>query len=779
MKDVAILTKFYKNYNFGGMLQGYALCKVIKSLGYSVDIISYDVNKNINPIYPNIWIQAKQYGIKSFIFKVFEKIIGHSTFLIKDILNARINKFTQFMVDTNAGTEEYSDDTLYILAKKYKTFVSGSDQIWNPNAVRNIFLQMFNVNGKRKISYAASIGRDYLSENEMSVLIPALKCFGSISVREGTAKCILDKYIKQAITTVLDPTMLISAEEWASVSSKRIIKEKYILVYSFSNSLTIRRKIMRFAENSGCRIVTIPYAKQEYNIFDGIGPGIKIKGVGPYEFISLIKNAELVFTDSFHGAVFSLIFHIPFAVFERNKKDKVSMNSRLYDLLDTFGESDRIIDINCLYDLDKLYKFDSDKIDKVLEIKKEESLTFLQNAIEVGITEYNNEQNCIFVSTDENTCCGCGACVEVCPMGCIALKANKNGFFVPEIDSQKCVSCGKCKKACPANKNLNLNTPMMVLGAYAKNDELLSTSGGVGHIIAKSFIATGGIVYGAAYDRNLQVKIVRIDNMEDLKIIQGSKYVQADMRGILHKMVCDLHSGKKVLFTGTPCEVAGAIAVASEKNLSENLYTFDIICHGTPSPKMFSEYIEFIEGIYGRKICSYSFRYKRKCFDRDFIIHMSFSDGSESFKSGLKDPYYKAFLDSKYFRESCYECPFAKSTRVSDVTLGDFWNSEKLSSNFGKNRRISVVLINTNKGKKMLKDIEKYIEMEESSWDVAARCNTNLYRSTRRYWGYCGYGDVGKRLFQEDNESKIKLNKYIFNMLTINSKRKIRHLLNR
>ena len=234
-KDVAILTKYYKNYNYGGMLQGYALHKTISNMGYSCDIISYDVGCNKNPVYGSLLEQCKQYGLLSAIEKVSEKAVGKCSFFIKGTLNGRRKLFDEFEAEAGTDTRYYDDSCLNELPDEYKVFVSGSDQIWNPNAVRLLYLQNFVSEHERKISYAASIGRDSFSDIEADKLIPFIKDFGHISVREETAKKVLEHYISDPITVVLDPTMLIPRDTWADVASEQIVKEKYALYYSFSD----------------------------------------------------------------------------------------------------------------------------------------------------------------------------------------------------------------------------------------------------------------------------------------------------------------------------------------------------------------------------------------------------------------------------------------------------------------------------------------------------------------------------------------------------------------
>lgn len=384
MKDVAILTKYYKNYNYGGMLQGYALHKVISDLGYTCDIISYDVGSNKNPVYSSLLEQCRQYGLLSAIEKVSEKAVGKCKIFIKDILSARRKLFDEFEADADTDTRYYDDTCLDELNDEYKVFVSGSDQVWNPNAVRSLYLQDFVKNRERKISYAASIGRDSFSNIEVERMIPSIKDFVHIGVREETAKKVLERYIDDSVTVVLDPTMLISKETWAEVATDRLVSEKYALYYAFSDCLKVRKRTASFCKKHGLKMVMIPYAKQEFNINDNVGDCIRLKSVGPREFLSAIKNADFVFTDSFHGAVFSIIFNRQFVVFERNKSGHVSMNSRLYDLLDIFHLKERLIKFTENMNF-QLKVIDYNEVNAILKERRTASLSFLSDSIKSGI----------------------------------------------------------------------------------------------------------------------------------------------------------------------------------------------------------------------------------------------------------------------------------------------------------------------------------------------------------------------------------------------------------
>lgn len=381
MKDIAILTKYYKNYNYGGMLQGYALYKTIIGLGKTCDIISYDAKKNPNPVYPSIIQQCKQYGISAAVKKAREKFIGKLKLVIKDTLNDRIALCDKFMKETGADTELYEDSCLEKLNSRYEAFISGSDQVWNPNAVRNLYLQNFVSDEKRKIAYAASIGRSCFSNKEANILIPNIERFDYLGVREYTAKSLLEEFINKDIKVVIDPTLLLTEEDWKSVAAPRQIEQKYALFYFFSNSYIIRKRLKDFCRKKQLTMVLIPYAKQEFNFSDGRGDCIQLNSVGPQEFISAIKYADYIFTDSFHGAVFSIIHQKQFIVFERNKMEHVSMNSRLYDLLELFDLPNRLISIDKISEVEKIADIDYINVNATLNKERKKSLDYLKNAI--------------------------------------------------------------------------------------------------------------------------------------------------------------------------------------------------------------------------------------------------------------------------------------------------------------------------------------------------------------------------------------------------------------
>ena len=340
---VAVLTLFRGNYNYGGMLQAYALPYVINKMGKDACQIAFGGGYNIT--YPSKLQQCKQYSLREIIAKIWQSHIERKTYLIEDKLMRRKCLFDKFEAEHIKVSRTYSISNINQLGMDYDAYVVGSDQVWNPNVANRFYVLDFPIKANAlRISYAASIGRGYISRYEGKCMKPYLDEFDRISVREESAKLLLEKAsVRLPITTVLDPTMLLSCNEWAEVCAERLIMQKYVLVYAFSDC-KFKDDLYKYYKALGYEVVYIPYVKQRYNLFDGKTQMKAIWDVGPSEFLSLIRFADVVITDSFHGAVFSIIFNRDFYVFQRdNAKAKTSKNVRLTDLLRLFSLERRII----------------------------------------------------------------------------------------------------------------------------------------------------------------------------------------------------------------------------------------------------------------------------------------------------------------------------------------------------------------------------------------------------------------------------------------------------
>ena len=332
---------------------------------------------------------------------------------------------------------------------------------------------------------------------------------------------------------------------------------------------------------------------------------------------------------------------------------------------------------------------------------------------------------------DLKNCTACGACVNACPVNAIRMNTDKCGFYYPELDEESCIKCDLCQKICPIGKKkiLEDNTFIpQVYAAYAKNTEIRkqSSSGGIFSVLAQHVLRQNGVIYGAAYDENLKVVHTGARTEKELLRLRGSKYVQSFIpENLFVKIKKELDSGTMVLFSGTPCQVAGLKLFLSKEY--ENLFLVDLLCHGVPSPRVFKEHVSAYERKYKKKITDYSFRNKQFSWQY-YNTSIKWNDMTETALPYLNDHYMKIFLhqDHPFLRNSCYHCQYAEATRCSDITIGDFWGFEQTGHMKNTDQGISCVICNTSKGDKFYRQtVDKQIWEPRKLFEVA-RANGNL-----------------------------------------------------
>lgn len=339
---------------------------------------------------------------------------------------------------------------------------------------------------------------------------------------------------------------------------------------------------------------------------------------------------------------------------------------------------------------------------------------------------------------DKAACTGCGACMNICPKNCIEIKNNKEGFKIPIIDEEKCIQCRLCVSHCPQNGSIRLkrHREPLVYAAYSKNtvQMLNSTSGGIFPLLAAQIIKEGGTVYGTCFTSGFEAEFKRIDTIESLTDLQGSKYVQSSVGLMYRNAKQDLEQGKKVLFSGTPCQIGGLYSFL-EKDY-DNLYTIDIVCRGVPSGKVLKEYISYCEKRENSELDYISFRHKEKKWQPMSFgtrMHLRFRNGNKYSKKPSKDLYYKTFLANIGMMESCYQCHFNGFPRVADITLGDFLGLGSLEKcKLYNPNGISQVLLNSNKGSSLYDICAKKIQAEKRTLNECCYFNLNLWLASKR-----------------------------------------------
>lgn len=342
-------------------------------------------------------------------------------------------------------------------------------------------------------------------------------------------------------------------------------------------------------------------------------------------------------------------------------------------------------------------------------------------------------------------CTACGACVQKCPKSCISMKEDENGFLFPQVDTDECIGCGLCDRVCHLNINMRNDETKMAFACTHCSDDVLkeSTSGGAFTAIAESIFNRNGVVYGCAYVTPTEPYHIRVARKEDLKKLRGSKYVQSEIGNSYQQVLNDLKFRKWVLFTGTPCQVAGLKAFLGKPY--DTLVTADIVCHGVPSAAYFRKYIEGYEKKHGCTVRSFDFRSKEnKCGTYAGICNIDNNNRTLTRKIFyFNEYYYFYFLKSELFRDSCYDCHYTNLFRPGDFTLGDFWGIDGKKLGFNSVDGCSLVLLNTDKAKNIFKELNVCSSKVELAFAVAN--NTQLRESSR-------HTDFRKTLLQEYRE---------------------------
>lgn len=330
-------------------------------------------------------------------------------------------------------------------------------------------------------------------------------------------------------------------------------------------------------------------------------------------------------------------------------------------------------------------------------------------------------------------CSGCTACFAICPKDAITMQADSEGFKYPVIDKNKCIDCGLCCKVCPLENmygNFGEDKTSFACRAKDKNFAKQSSSGGVFGILANMYIKEQAVIYGAAFDDNWNVCHIRADKKDELKRLYTSKYVQSDIGNTFRQVKSDLDNGKKVLFAGTPCQVAGLKSYLQKDYL--NLLAVDFICHGVPSPLVWQRYIDKLEQDLKSKIKEVSFRDKKDGW-KNYYFKLSIANGDVFYEKHGENIYMKGFLKDLYLRPSCYDCKFKTLHRASDITLADFWGIEKIIPEINVEKGVSLCWASSEKGDTILDKALKQTIYEQVDLNEAIKHNPSAITSVKRH----------------------------------------------
>lgn len=368
---------------------------------------------------------------------------------------------------------------------------------------------------------------------------------------------------------------------------------------------------------------------------------------------------------------------------------------------------------------------------------------------------------------NKHNCCGCNACVQICPKQCISMSADNEGFLYPQVNTSICIDCGLCEKVCPVINQNEPREPLAVYAAKNTNEEirLKSSSGGVFTLLAEQVIAEEGVVFGVRFNESWEVIHDYTETVEGLEAFRGSKYVQSIIGDNFKIAKQFLSNGRKVLFSGTPCQIAGLKKFLRKDY--ENLLTVEVVCHGVPSPMVWRDYLDYkrAERAAGKNtvssslnelpvITGISFRDKTNGWKKfGFKICYAASKAAENSVSKSanivnceitpfkEDLFMKGFLKDLYLRPSCYHCVALQGKSGADISIADYWGVQSIHPEIDDDKGTGAVLINTNNGLKCYNNIYQSLDCVQTNYDDIVRYNPCIIRSVNEpkertiFWG--------------------------------------------
>ena len=543
---------------------------------------------------------------------------------------------------------------------------------------------------QRKIAYAPSFGGS--RPEETAELEQYLADFSHLSAAGYRDKAVMEEAVHRTVPVVLDPIMLLTAEEWTNALGgyPESTPGGYVLWDCAGRPGPLAPYVQKLAEKTGLPVV---------RLHGGKGKGRSAEPSGPAEYVDLIRNASWICTDSFAGAALSVVFRKPFFAAASASELMTPENSPLFSLLAPLGLERRIVGKGDADGLDET--IDWEAVSARLAAQREGSEAFLRAALrgEGEIPETIMPQG---VQTDlpqlapGHRCTGCGACASGCPKDAITMTRGKDGFSYPAIDPDKCVRCGHCTAICPLLHQREPKPLPAAFAAWNRDDQIRkdSTSGGVFTALAEYVLEGGGVVFGAAMDGKQHLRHVACFRKEDLWRLRGAKYVQSDL-GDTFREIKLLLKTRPVLFSGTPCQVDGLYRYLGCR--PENLTTCDLVCHGVPSPGVWEDMARSIEKRKGKGIQAVRFRNKVTGW-KDSHFTTVYDDGTVDTAPLFSTEYGRAFGRALFLRSSCHGCAYTNLNRPGDFTLGDFWGLKDDELPEQQKKGVNLLLVNTAHG---------------------------------------------------------------------------------
>ena len=677
---VAIAT-WYNYKNYGTALQAGAMTNCISKLGGDAFMLAYEPKGTL--------INTTPLTFASFIKRCMKRLFGRRTSLY---LSAERDELFDFYLKerVNETAECRTFPELRSMSEGFDAILCGSDQIWSPLCFDSKYFLDFVENTNKMIAYAPSIGSTEIANPVIAEKMTSLiSRFTHLSVREKQGADLIKQLTGKDAEVVLDPTLLMSASEWDEYIKEKEatkINKDYIVCYFLGDARKYMSYVRLISKKLNAPFFVIPVTTEQKKSKECVP-----FEVGPCEFVSLIRNAKYVCTDSFHGMAFSINYNIPFSVFKRFKdNDPRNQNSRIFSLLDQLDLQSRIVD----YRSKPIVSFDCDfsKSNMALSILRKSSLAFLSNSLQAATSKNEKKSTLPYKITE--LCCGCGACATICPKNAITIQKNNEGFEHYSIDDAKCVQCEKCKTACPTidiiAPDLKTTKALHALKSNSESTLNRSSSGGIGYELASFLLDEGYAVCGCTYNSSTcsaEHIWIMPNEKEKLYLLQGSKYIQSRTVDAFKKLP-DIIREHPIAFFGTPCQASAIDKLLSKNRLRDKAIVVDLICHGVPSQHLFTKYLSDINKKYKTGLNpSVSFRSKKYGWRS---LTMEINGNCHSYKNNeRKDDFYAFFRRSLCYMEICSDCPYRERSGA-DLRIGDYWGPRFANDSTGVSMALSL-----------------------------------------------------------------------------------------
>lgn len=723
-------------HNFGTAMQALGFKTYLETLGHEVQIINYrnpHIEKSYRPghLLPGSTKKSKRKYNKKWLNEFFKKPympIRRSRF--EKFFNEYFNLTAPFSTVKQLRNAKLDFDVVFV----------GSDQIWNSTITKGLDPAFFgDFVGENTIvaSYGASIGNPEVPERELPVFAENFNRMDYISVREENAKNVFQLLTNKEIAVVCDPTFLPDKDFYKQfVSPKNPYgNKKYIYVHVHhynSKAVELVKAAKKLSKKTGLPIV---HNIQTAKFNNQLGTTCV---AGPIETLNAIAHSEYILTQSFHLSVFALLFEKNFITLKRDRN-----NDRLENLFKKLELSEHFVEPEAELPDFKNLTVNFKEVHKKMEAMRPTSVDFINTVL--------NGKKCdripdYFTSGDKFTCYGCCACKDACPTAAITMERDSEGFYQPIIKNELCINCGKCKRVCPYNTKPRTEGFQSVgYMAYAKDsfDSEFSASGGMFTIFAKKIISKGGYVVGVKYDTNLTAVYDIVSTWHEAQDFRGSKYVEAKHNNIYKKTKKALETGKPVLFTGSPCKIAGLKNFLGREY--DNLIIAEIICACSSSPRVLKRYINGKSAQKESNVASITFRDKSKGWSK-VSTTLKYENGESESASRRWNTFYHCFVSAYLAKRSCFRCEFAGDNKIADITMGDFWGYNKVNKKLKANKTgVSALKIATKKGEEFLNEVKDSICLI----DVSV---SDIYNNNHSW--HMKYTPEREEIFNDLNQSK-------------------------